>query len=48
MHIKLIPEEIIRQYNLLKIVHNGYVYLEVRKGMPGLKQAGKVANDRLK
>ena len=47
MHIKLIPEEIIRQYNLLKIVHNDYVYLEVRKGMPGLKQAGKVANDRL-
>ena len=48
MHIKLVPEEIIRQYNLLKIVHNDYVYLEVRKGMPGLKQAGKVANDRLK
>ena len=37
MHIKSILEEIIRQYNLLKIVHNNYVYFEVRKGMPGLK-----------
>ena len=46
--IELIPEEIVNQYNLLPLVHDGYVYIEVRKGMPGLKQAGKVAYDRLK
>ena len=44
----MIPQEIIEQYNLQKLVHNGYVYIEVRKGMPGLKQAGKTANERLK
>ena len=47
-NLKLIPEEIISHYDLQKIAHEGYVYIEVRKGMPGLKQAGKIANDRLK
>jgi hypothetical protein len=45
--IALIPDEIIAHYHLRDIAHEGYVYLEVRKGMPGLKQAGKIANDRL-
>ena len=27
---------------------NGYVYLEIQRGMYGLKQAGKIANDQLK
>ena len=43
-----IPQEVITEYNLDKIVGpDGYIYLEIRKGMPGLKQAGKIANDRL-
>ena len=42
-----IPQEIFDQYDLLSLAHNGYVYMEIRKGMPGLKQAGKVANTRL-
>jgi hypothetical protein len=46
--LKDIPDEIVHQYELQKIAHDGYVYIEVRKGMPGLKQAGKIANDRLK
>jgi hypothetical protein len=29
-------------------IHDGYVYAEVRKGMYGLPQAGKLANDRLR
>ena len=45
--IKLIPEEIIVQYDLHAIEHEGYVYMEIRKGMPGLKQAGRIAQDRL-
>ena len=44
----IIPEEIISQYNLLQLASNGWVYLEIRKGMPDLKQAGRIANDRLK
>ena len=47
VHLKFIPEEIIRQYNLKNIAHEEYVYIEVQKGMSGLKQAGKIANDRL-
>ena len=47
MPIKLIPQEIIDEYNLIDIAVNGIVYIEIRKGMPGLKQAGKIANDRL-
>ena len=46
--IDLIPEEIIEKYNLRDLVHNGYVYCEIRKGMYGLPQAGILANDLLK
>ena len=42
-----IPEEIKVQYNLGTLEHKGYVYIQIRKGMPGLKQAGKIANTRL-
>ena len=43
----LIPQEIIDKYNLQKIEHNGFIYLEVQKGMYGLKQAGVLANEHL-
>ena len=39
-----IPQEIKNAYNLHSIVHDGWIYLQIRKGMPGLKQAGKIAN----
>ena len=45
--INIIPEEIIEQYNLLPLVINGLVYIEIRKGVYGLPQAGKIAHDRL-
>ena len=47
MSLTDIPEEIVEQYHLRKIESNGWVYMEIRKGMPGLRQAGKVANERL-
>ena len=47
MGLKDIPQEIINQYQLTSLASNGWVYMEIRKGMPGLKQAGKVANVRL-
>ena len=46
--LAILPEEITAQYNLLQLSSNGWVYLEIRKVMPGLKQAGRIANDRLK
>ena len=45
--ITLIPDEIIEQYNLRELESDGYVHIEIRKGMPGLKQAGRIAQDRL-
>ena len=35
-----IPDEIIDQYSLRTLSSDGWVYLEIRKGMPGLKIAG--------
>jgi hypothetical protein len=49
MHLSmaLLPDGIIRQCNLHNIAHDGYVYLELRKGMYGLPQAGILASKRL-
>ena len=42
MRIKasLIPEEIMKKYHLSDNIHNDHIYLEIRKGMYGLPQAG--------
>ncbi len=48
MPIALIPANIIAHYNLNKKVLDGYVYMEIRKGMYGLPQAGILANKLLK
>ncbi|KAI2493168.1 Reverse transcriptase (RNA-dependent DNA polymerase) [Fragilaria crotonensis] len=45
--IGLIPDVIIELYNLLPLVHNGHVFVEIRRGMYGLPQAGRLANDQL-
>ena len=45
--IHQIPQKIIEQYNLTPLIHNGAVYVEIRKGMYGLPQAGRIANDKL-
>jgi hypothetical protein len=48
MHISIIPDKIITQYHLRELVNDaGWVYLEIQKGMYGLKQAGILANQRL-
>lgn len=45
--IKLIPDETIQKYNLKEIEEDGMVYLKIVKGMHGLSQAGKIANELL-
>ncbi len=47
IHISVMPQEIVDEYNLNQYTHNGWVYFELTKGMYGLKQAGKLANDLL-
>jgi hypothetical protein len=44
----LLPPAIVELYKLQDKIENGYVYAKVRKGMYGLPQAGKLANDRLR
>jgi hypothetical protein len=49
MHLPLsiIPDEIVTKYNLQAISVVGWVYMEIRKGMYGMKQAGILANQLL-
>ena len=46
--VEVIPKEIMEKYNLKEKVCGGYVYVEIRKGMYGLKEARKLAYDELK
>ena len=45
---KIIPHEIIEKYKLNDTENKGWVYIKILKGMYGLPQAGKIANDLLK
>ena len=43
-----IPNEIIDQYSLCTLSSDGWVYLDIRKGILGFKQSGRIANGRIK
>jgi hypothetical protein len=47
MLLSRFPEEIVSKYNLNAMVVDGWVYVEIRKGVYGLKQAGLLANQIL-
>jgi hypothetical protein len=47
MLLSRFPEEIIQKYNLKALAVDGWVYIEIRKGMYALKQAGILANQLL-
>jgi hypothetical protein len=44
MLLSRFPEEIIQKYNLNALAVDGWVYIKIRKGMYGLKQAVLLAN----
>jgi hypothetical protein len=44
MLLSRFPEEIIQKYNLNALAIDGWVYIEIRKGMYGLKQSVILAN----
>ena len=48
MHILLFPDHIKKQYSMEASAHNGFVYLEIRKAIYGLPQAGILANKLLR
>ena len=43
MAFKYFPEDIRQKYNLYDLVHDGYIYIKIKKGMYGLKQAALLA-----
>ena len=45
--INQIPQEIIVNFKLHKIAHNGKVYMEIHRSMYGLPQAGILAEKQL-
>ena len=47
MPIDVFPAHTIEQYELDKHVKNGYVYLEIRRAIYGLPQAGVLGNKLL-
>jgi hypothetical protein len=47
MLLSRFPEEIVQKYNLNALAIDGWVYIEIRKGMYGLNQAGLLANQLL-
>ena len=46
--IEDIPKEFIKEYNLLPMVHNGWLYFEIVRGCYGLPQSGMRANNLLR
>jgi hypothetical protein len=47
MLLSRFPDEIVKKYNLNTLAVDGWVCIEIRKGMYGLKQAGLLANQLL-
>ena len=48
IHISMIPQEIINEYDVMKLVAiDGYVYVEITGAMYGLAQSGRIANQDL-
>ena len=45
--INIIPQEIIKKYNLNDLVNNGWVYIRIDQTMYGLPATGKLSNDLL-
>jgi hypothetical protein len=47
MLLSIFPEEIVKKYNLKELGVDGWVYIQIRKGMYGLKQVGLLATKLL-
>lgn len=45
--LNIIPEEVVARYKLRTIAHEGWIYIEIQKGMYGLPQAGILAHKLL-
>ena len=48
MAVELIPAQFMKKYNLHSKIKNGFVYMQIEKGMYGLPQAGILENKLLR
>ena len=48
MRVELVPTAFMDEYNLHDKVKNGYIYMDIRRGMYGLSQAGIITKPLLK
>jgi hypothetical protein len=48
MPISIFPQHIIDQYHLMDFVYKGYIWIEIKRSIYGLPQAGKLANEFLR
>ena len=48
MKIDILPDEIIKKYNLCAVFHNEYFYFKIKMGMYGFPEAGILDNKLLK
>jgi hypothetical protein len=44
INLSSLPRDIIDEFGLLELAHDGRVYIEVQKGIYGLPQEGILAN----
>jgi hypothetical protein len=47
INLSSLPQEIIDEYDLMELTHDGRVYIEIQKGMYGLSHTGILANKLL-
>jgi hypothetical protein len=47
INLASLPQETIEKYNLIELSQDGKVYIEIKKGIYGLPQAGILANELL-
>jgi hypothetical protein len=47
INLSSLPQEIIDEFGLLELAHDGRVYIEIQKRVYGLPQAGILANELL-
>jgi hypothetical protein len=47
IQLSVMPQEIIKEYELEKYTHNGWIYFKIMMGMYGLKKSRKLANNLL-
>eukprot|EP00978_Attheya_sp_CCMP212_P021358 scaffold62214_cov29-Attheya_sp.AAC.2 len=48
MPLSIFPQHVIDQYKLHDLVYKGYIWIEIKRSIYGLPQAGKLANEYIR